>query len=59
MNFKPSFLILNIYQTSKKYEKGRTAEAYFIKLQDMIKLSLWKPTDSMLSFISTTKLVSF
>lgn len=44
---------------SSKYQKGRASESYYLKMQDMVKLSLWKPTMPILSFISTAKIVSF
>jgi hypothetical protein len=56
---KQSFLNLSICLKSEKYQKGRIPETYFVKMQDMIKLSVWKPNMPMLSFISTTKIVSF
>lgn len=56
---KQSSLNFFIYPKSEKYQKGRINESYYIKMQDAIKLSLWKPTMPLLSFISTNKIISF
>lgn len=56
---KQAGLSLNVYPLADKYKKGREMESYFLKMQDMLKFSAWKPSVKPLNFVNTNKIVSF
>ncbi len=54
-----SSMKIAVFLLEDKFKRGRQSELYNMKMQDTIKLSIWKPSNPPLCFITKNKIISF